>query len=195
MYLIIFLLLAVAAVFGGYYLLIHIIQLFTGCNKNEAALKIQRFFNGTTPASIFNDSMLIIDIENTIKCIIGNNRYDQLVQLGNTPLKKPLLFFYTMEIVPYLIISVPYKDDNEKGVIEKSICDVLIRYLNTYGYSELLIVEWGYRDDINIPCLRLGFSTNAEQERAINSYLKNKQKTLISNYSDLTDDSEGILYE
>lgn len=195
MNLIIFLLLAVAAVFGGYYLLIHIIQLFTGCNKNEAALKIQRFFNGTTPASIFNDSMLIIDIENTIKCIIGNNRYDQLVQLGNTPLKKPLLFFYTMGIVPYLIISVPYKDDNEKGVIEKSICDVLIRYLNTYGYSELLIVEWGYRDDINIPCLRLGFSTNAEQERAINSYLKNKQKTLISNYSDLTDDSEGILYE
>ena len=195
MYLIIFLLLAVAAVFGGYYLLIHIIQLFTGCNKNEAALKIQRFFNGTTPASIFNDSMLIIDIENTIKCIIGNNRYDQLVQLGNTPLKKPLLFFYKMRIVPYLINSVPYKDDNEKSINKKSICDVLIRYLNTYGYSELLIVEWGYRDDINIPCLRLGFSTNAEQERAINSYLKNKQKTLISNYSDLTDDSEGILYE
>ena len=195
MYLILFLLLAVAAVFGGYYLLVHIIQLFTGCNKNEATLKIQRFFNGTTPASIFNDSMLIIDIENTIKCIIGNNRYDQLVQLGNTPLKKPLLFFYTMGIVPYLIISVPYKDDNEKAVIEKSICDVFISYLKMYGNSNRLIVEWSYRNDIKMPYLRLGFSTNAEQKRAIDVYLKNKQETLISNYGDITDDSEGILYE
>ena len=195
MYIIIFLLFAVAAVFGGYYLLVHIIQLFTGCNKNEAALKIQRFFNGTTPASIFNDSMLIIDIENTIKCIIGNNRYDQLVQLGNTPLKKPLLFFYTMGIVPYLIISVPYKDDNEKAVIEKSICDVFISYLKMYGNSNRLIVEWSYRNDIKMPYLRLGFSTNAEQKRAIDVYLKNKQETLISNYGDITDDSEGILYE
>ena len=72
MYLILFLLLAVAAVFGGYYLLVHIIQLFTGCNKNEATLKIQRFFNGNTPTSIFNDYILISEIENAISFLLQN---------------------------------------------------------------------------------------------------------------------------
>lgn len=195
MYLIIFLLLAVAAVFGGYYLLVHIIQLFTGCNKNEATLKIQRFFNGNTPTSIFNDYILISEIENAIKSIIGDVRYEKLIRLAQLPIHKPLLFFHTMGAVPYLIISAPYEDDNEKAVIEKSICDVFISYLKMYGNSNRLIVEWSYRNDIKMPYLRLGFSTNAEQKRAIDVYLKNKQETLISNYGDITDDSEGILYE
>lgn len=195
MYLILFLLLAVAAVFGGYYLLVHIIQLFTGCNKNEAALKIQRFFNGNTPTSIFNDYILISEIENAIKSIIGDVRYEKLIRLAQLPIHKPLLFFHTMGAVPYLIISAPYEDDNEKAVIEKSICDVFISYLKMYGNSNRLIVEWSYRNDIKMPYLRLGFSTNAEQKRAIDVYLKNKQETLISNYGDITDDSEGILYE
>ena len=195
MYLILFLLLAVAAVFGGYYLLIHIIQLFTGCDKNEATLKIQRFFNGNTPTSIFNDYILISEIENAIKSIIGDVRYEKLIRLAQLPIHKPLLFFHTMGAVPYLIISAPYEDDNEKAVIEKSICDVFISYLKMYGNSNRLIVEWSYRNDIKMPYLRLGFSTNAEQKRAIDVYLKNKQETLISNYGDITDDSEGILYE
>ncbi len=195
MYLILFLLLAVAAVFGGYYLLVHIIQLFTGCNKNEATLKIQRFFNGNTPTSIFNDYILISEIENAIKSIIGDVRYEKLIRLAQLPIHKPLLFFHTMGAVPYLIISAPYEDDNEKAVIEKSICDVFISYLKMYGNSNRLIVEWSYRNDIKMPYLRLGFSTNAEQKRAIDVYLKNKQETLISNYGDITDDSEGILYE
>ena len=103
MYLIIFLLLAVAAVFGGYYLLIHIIQLFTGCDKNEATLKIQRFFNGTKQEKIGNNESLFNDVQQAIKDILGDTRYKKLVGLNSPYNDKPLLYCDESGIVPCFI--------------------------------------------------------------------------------------------
>ena len=185
----------ITVLIGGYFLIRFVIKLYTGCNNQQADKRIQRFFNGTASTSIVNDSMLIADIELTIKSVIGDNRYDKLIQLNSVQLSQPLLFFVTMGVIPYLVVSVPYEDDNEKTVIENSVCSVFIRYLTMYGYSDRIIVEWGFRNDIKMPYLRLGYSTNDEQEKAINSYLENKRDTLIGNYGDITDDSEGDLYE
>lgn len=185
----------IAAFIGGYYLIRFVVKLYTGSNNAQADKCIQHFFNGTTPTSIVNDSMLIDKIQNAIKAVIGDDRYNQLIQLNSVQLKPPLLFFVTTGAVPYLVITVSYKDDNERAVIENSIRIVFISYLKMYGYSEQIIVEWGFREDIKMPYLCLGYSTNAEQEKAINSYLENKRDTLIGNYGDITDDSEGVLYE
>lgn len=179
----------------GYFLIRYVITLYTGCDNRQADKRIQRFFNGTAPTSIVNDSMLIADIELTIKSVIGDNRYDKLIRLNSVQLNQPLLFFVAMGAVPYLVITVPYEDDNERAVLENAVCNVFIGYLKMYGYSERLIVEWGFREDIKMHYLRLGYSTNAEQERAINSYLENKHNTMVGNSGDITDDSEGSLYE
>lgn len=179
----------------SYFLIRFVIKLYTGCNNQQADKRIQRFFNGTASTSIVNDSMLIADIENTIKSVIGDNRYDKLIRLSSVQLNQPLLFFVTMGVVPYLVITVPYEDDNERAVLENAVCNVFIGYLKMYGYSERLIVEWGFRNDIKIPYLRLGYAMTAEQERAINSYLENKRDMLIGNYGDITDDSEDSLNE
>lgn len=185
----------ITVLIGGYFLIRFVIKLYTGCNNQQADKRIQRFFNGTASTSIVNDSMLIADIENTIKSVIGDNRYDKLIRLSSVQLNQPLLFFVTMGVVPYLVITVPYEDDNERAVLENAVCNVFIGYLKMYGYSERLIVEWGFRNDIKIPYLRLGYAMTAEQERAINSYLENKRDTLIGNYGDITDDSEDSLNE
>ncbi|MBQ9248633.1 MAG: hypothetical protein IJ171_08635 [Ruminococcus sp.] len=179
----------------GYFLIRFVIKLYTGCNNQQADKRIQRFFNGTASTSIVNDSMLIADIENTIKSVIGDNRYEKLIRLSSVQLNQPLLFFVTMGVVPYLVITVPYEDDNERAVLENAVCNVFIGYLKMYGYSERLIVEWGFRNDIKMPYLRLGYAITAEQERAMNSYLENKRDTLIGNYGDITDDSEDSLNE
>ena len=185
----------ITVLIGGYFLIRHVITLYTGCNNQQADKRIQRFFNGTAPTSIVNDSMLIADIENTIKAVIGDNRYDKLIRLNGVQLNQPLLFFVAMGAVPYLVITVPYEDDNERAVLENAVCNVFICYLNMYGYSQRFIVEWGFRNDVKMPYLRLGYAVTAEQEKAINSYLENKRDTLIGNYGDITDDSEGDLYE
>lgn len=185
----------ITVLIGGYFLIRYVVKLYTGCNNQQADKRIQRFFNGTASTSIVNDSMLIADIENTIKSVIGDNRYDKLIRLSSVQLNQPLLFFVTMGVVPYLVITVPYEDDNERAVLENAVCNVFIGYLKMYGYSERLIVEWGFRNDIKIPYLRLGYAMTAEQERAINSYLENKRDMLIGNYGDITDDSEDSLNE
>ena len=185
----------ITVLIGGYFLIRYVVKLYTGCDNRQADKRIQRFFNGTASTSIVNDSMLIADIELTIKSVIGDNRYDKLIQLNSVQLNQPLIFFVTMGVVPYLVITVPYEDDNERAVMENAVCNVFIGYLKMYGYSERLIVEWGFREDIKMPYLRLGYSTNAEQEKSINSYLKNKRDTLIGNYGDITDDSEDNLNE
>ena len=185
----------ITVLIGGYFLIRFVIKLYTGCNNQQADKRIQRFFNGTASTSIVNDSMLIADIELTIKSVIGDNRYDKLIRLNSVQLNQPLLFFVAMGAVPYLVITVPYEDDNERAVLENAVCNVFIGYLKMYGYSERLIVEWGFRNDIKMPYLRLGYAMTAEQERAMNSYLENKRDTLIGNYGDITDDSEDSLNE
>ena len=185
----------IAVLIGGYYLIRFVVKLYTGSNNAQADKRIQRFFSGTVPTSIVNDSMLIADIENTIKAVIGDNRYDKLIRLSSVQLNQPLLFFVTMGVVPYLVITVPYEDDNERAVLENAVCNIFIGYLKMYGYSERLIVEWGFRNDIKMPYLRLGYAMTAEQEKSLNSYLENKHNTMVGNSGDITDDSEGSLYE
>lgn len=192
MYLIIFLLLAVAAVFGGYYLLIHIIQLFTGCDKNEAALKIQRFFNGTTQTDITTDVQLREKIWTAVENIIGEERFKQLENYSETLIdSKPLLYFEKNSIIPFLSLSVEYKDDNEKRKIESAVCKVIKNYLMMYNYPTIINCEWGFRKDDGIPFLKIDYATTKEQEKSL--------KKLMENYriinQDLIDESEDKLYE
>ena len=72
----------ITVLIGGYFLIRFVIKLYTGCNNQQADKRIQRFFNGTASTSIVNDSMLIADIELTIKSVIGDNRYDKLIRLN-----------------------------------------------------------------------------------------------------------------
>ena len=195
MNLIIFLLLAVAAVFGGYYLLIHIIQLFTGCDKNEATLKIQRFFNGTKQEKIGNNESLFNDVQQAIKDILGDTRYKKLVGLNSPYNDKPLLYCDESGIVPCFIISVVFENENEKQRIENNVINVLKFYFGMYGYLEPYIVEWKFRDDLKIPYLQIGFATNKFQKKALKAYVERKQKALINTNAPLIDESEDNLYE
>lgn len=48
-----------------YYLVIHIIKQWTGCDNAEAEQKLHNLFNGKTLYSFNNDNGFIIDVENT----------------------------------------------------------------------------------------------------------------------------------
>ena len=192
MYLILFLLLAVAAVFGGYYLLVNIIQLFTGCNKNEAALKIQHFFNGTTQTDITTDMQLKEKIWTAVENIIGEERFKQLEKYSKTLINsKPLLYFEKNSIIPFLSLSVEYKDDNEKKKIESAVCKAFENHLMLYNYPTIINYEWGVRKDDGIPFLKIDYATTKEQENSLKKLMKTNR---IIN-QDLIDESEDKLYE
>ena len=174
-FLLLFLLLAVAAVFGGYYLLVHIIQLFTGCNKNEAALKIQRFFNGTTQTDITTDMQLKEKIWTAVENIIGEERFKQLEKYSKTLINsKPLLYFEKNSIIPFLSLSVEYKDDNEKKKIESAVCKAFENHLMLYNYPTIINYEWGVRKDDGIPFLKIDYATTKEQENSLKKLMKTK---------------------
>lgn len=59
--LILILIVVVAIVIGAYYLVIHLIKLWTGCDNDEANAKLHNFFNGSANCTIENDSTVFTE--------------------------------------------------------------------------------------------------------------------------------------
>ena len=63
---------------------IKLIRMWTGCSDNEAVAKLQRFVNGTPVYRIEEDIGLQNEIWENVKKVIGEKRYNQLVDLNST---------------------------------------------------------------------------------------------------------------
>lgn len=188
--LILFLIVAVAIVIGAYYLVIHFIKLWTGCDNDEANAKLHNFFNGTANCTIENDSALFTEISDNIQNIIGEKRFQQLVNLSNTMLSTPLLFFDNNGKIPRIIITVNCADENEKIILENILCNVFRKYLAVYGFGTEIISEWHIRSDLKMPYLQIGYAKNKEQKSALKLYMQHEQNTYIRTNSDISDDTE-----
>ena len=188
--LILILIVVVAIVIGAYYLVIHLIKLWTGCDNDEANAKLHNFFNGSANCTIENDSTVFTEIGDNIHKIIGEKRFQQLVNLSNTLLNTPLLFFDNNGKIPRIIITVNYEDESEKIILENILCNVFRKYLAVYGFSTEIISEWHIRSDLKTPYLQIGYAKNKEQKAALKLYMQHEQNTFIKTNSDILDDTE-----
>ena len=109
-----------------FYALIHIIKMWTGCNDKEAVAKLQRFITGKALYRFEEDFGLQNDIWDNVRKIIGEKRFQQLVNLNSTMITNPLLFFGEEGALPFIAVSLYYLDDNEKKVLENIILSRII---------------------------------------------------------------------
>lgn len=178
-------------IIGLYYATCHILKLLTGCDDEEAVAKIQRFFNGTAMYSFNNDYGFINNVSENIKNIIGEKRFEQLINLSKTAIYMPLIFFGENSGLPYVAISVYYKDENEKQVIENIMINLVIQYLKMYGYCNLTLVNWTERPDLKMPVLEIKYARTREEKRILDINLQNDRKNIIDLNTDITDDDDG----
>ena len=189
-YLFLFLLLVFVGSIALYYLVIHVIRRWTGCDNAEAEQKLHNFFNGKILYSFANDEGFKNDVWNNIRSIIGDKRFEQLCRLSQTPIDTHLLIFGHSRGLPYIAITVPYANNSEKQIIESVLTTLVKRYLQIYGYNIRVITDWKTRYDLNMPYLEIRYATNKEENRIMNIVLQNMQRTIIYQNSAITDDED-----
>lgn len=173
-----------------FYLVIHIIKQWTGCDNAEAEQKLHNFLNGKAPYSFHNDEGLKNDVWNNIRSIIGDKRFEQLCRLSHTTIDAPLLVFGYNSGLPYIAISVNYADDSEKRIIESVITNLVKHYLQIYGYKTRVLTDWKTRHDLNMPYLEIRYATNKEENRIMDIVFRNEQRFIIGQSSEIADDED-----
>lgn len=173
-----------------YYLIIHIIKRWTGCDNTEAEQKIHNFVNGRKPYSFDKDDGFINEVWWNIRNIIGDKRFEQLCRLSQTAIGTHLLIFGHSSGLPYIAITVPYANNSEKQIIESISSTLVKRYLQIYGYNTRVITDWKTRYDLNMPYLEIRYATSKEENRIMDIVLQNVQRNIISQNSAITDDED-----
>lgn len=173
-----------------FYLVIHIIKKWTGCDNAEAEQKLHNFFNGKTHYSFNNDEGFINAVWDNIHNIIGDKRFEQLRRLSQTAIDFPLLKFGYNSSLPYIAITVNYADDSEKRTIESVLNNLVKHYLQIYGYKTRVLTEWKTRYDLNMPYLEIRYATNKEENRIMDIVFRNEQRNIIDQNSVITDDED-----
>lgn len=174
-----------------YYGACHIIKLWTGCNNSEAEVKLHNFFNGTIQYSFCNDVGFANTIWDNIRNVIGDKRYNQLVQLSQTAISTPLLSFGENSGLPYIAISIFYVDDNEKQILESVLTNVVTMYLKTYGFNKSILANWKRRYDLNMPYFEVRYAQTQEEKRILNIELQNNQQNILAINTEVMDDEDN----
>lgn len=173
-----------------FYLVIHIIKQWTGCDNAEAEQKLHNFFNGKTHYLFNNDEGFKNEVWNNIQSIIGEKRFEQLCRLSHTTIDIPLLMFGYNSGLPYIAIVVNYADDSEKRIIESVLNNLVKQYLQIYGYKARVLSDWKTRYDLNMPYLEIRYATNKEENRIMDIVFQNEQRKIIYQNSEITDDED-----
>lgn len=182
------LIIAFVASMALFYLIIHIIKQWTGCDNAEAEQKIHNFFNGRTHYSFNSDEGFINAVWDNISNIIGEKRFEQLRRLSQTGV--PLLAFGYNSGLPYIAITVNYADDSEQRIIESVMTNLVKRYLQIYGYNTRVITDWKTRYDLSFPYLEIRYATNKDEIRIMDIVFQNEQRNIIDLNRDITDDED-----
>lgn len=90
----------------SYYVVCRIIMLWCGCNLNEAMAKVHNFINNEQGYAFNEDVGFAHDIWINIRNIVGEKRYNQLIDLSKTAILTPLMYFGEHCGLHYVAISV-----------------------------------------------------------------------------------------
>ena len=177
---------------GIFYILCHLIKIWTGCSTNEAVAKIHNFMNGKIEYKLCQDTNFEAEICESIQSIIGDNRFEKILRLNQLNISPPLLFFEDGNgRLPSIGVSVFYDDDNEKNMLANIITNIVRKYLQLYGWSTQVLIEWKTRPDLKMPYLYIRYARTAREQEIMKIELQNRRKKIISQHTPVLDETEG----
>lgn len=175
-----------------FYIVVHIVKLWTGCDTDCAIQKIRNFINGTPLYHLAEDTMFITELWGCLQSILGESRYDDLKALAKTSY---LLFCNYASGLPYIGVTVVYQDDNEKMRIENVIKNLTSMFLRNHNLCDKLLIDWKENPTLKLPLLMIRYAETSEQERILTACLKQENDKVLKRYQPLIDDEEDDISE
>ena len=177
-----------------YYVVCRIIMLWCGCNMHTAMTKVHNFINGEKGYAFNEDFGFANDVWTNIKQIIGEKRFGQLVDLSQTAIYTPLMYFGEHCGLHYIALSVYYENENEKEIIKNVISNLVRQYLQVHGYTDEILSDWIYRDDLRMPVLRIKYAVSDNEKRVMLLTKQHQCQDIITINTDVidTDDTEDL---
>lgn len=183
------LILVLLASIGIFYIAREIIKSCRECDDKEAEKIIFSCFFGGKNES-FNSDELGRKLEQNISQIIGGQSYMKHCNLARTLDNHGLIFFGENGKLPYIEISVDYKDANEKQRLESILTNKVKNYLEICGLPNDILVHWEKRRDIEFPMLKIEYTKTKEQKDILDRCLAVKQRNILAQYAAVIDDTE-----
>lgn len=177
------------SIIGAFFLVCEGIKHFEKCDDKTAREKVFSYIFGAQNKS-FNNAELEGILEGNISRIIGEQSYRWHCELAST-LDRKLIFFSEKGKLPYIEISVNYKDENEKQRLQSILTNKVKEYLEICGLSNDILVRWDKRTDIAFPMLKIEYAKTKEQKETLDRCLKIKQRNILAQYAPVTDDTEA----
>lgn len=178
----------------SFYSIVLLIMLWTGCSQDEAQKMLQKKLwnalqkKATTDLSA--DSGFVNEVNFNLSNVLGEQRYKQLVDLNNTMISPPLLYFGTEGCVPFVGFSVFYTDENEKTVLQSILTNITQKYLRLHGYTCMTETAWGRRSDLKMPVFKVFYARNHNEENTLNIMREQKRKQIVQQYEPIVEDLE-----
>lgn len=189
-----YLILTIAAMgafaFATYYLLCAIIMQYKQCGIEQAQKIISDFLSGRSSYQLAMDTRFVYCVEETVEKIIGKNRFESLVALGRTCISCPLLFFGFESGLPYVAVTFPYEDEEEKRRFEISMRNLVVKFLGIHGIEYLISVVWEQHKELGLPLLKVYYALSIEQNCILQKSVEFEQLEMLSKYQDVTDDED-----
>lgn len=183
-------LLAVFIFISAFYIICFLVRLWTGCSTNEAVKKVHNFISGKGQYHFESDAGFVDEIWRNVKNIIGEKRFQQLINLSYTAINPPLLVCGEKNGLPYVALSIYYESETEKRILESVIGNVFIRYLQMAAYDTQILKEWTTRYDLDMLVLEIRYARTEEEKRILGILLQHKQNEITTGNSAITDDTE-----
>ena len=173
-----------------YFIVLLLIMLWTGCNSTQAQQRLHNLINGKVQTKIENDMGLQNEVWSNVQKIIGEERFKQLQALNTTAIYFPLLFWGNEGRTPYIGISTYYKDDTEQKVLENVIKNVVVRYLQSYGYCTTILSTWKKREDLQMPYIEIKFARDSEEWNTLAIQIRERQNAIALMNKPIKDNTE-----
>lgn len=183
--LIIQLLVVAVVVVCAFIIIRKLVMMWTGDTKEEATKRIQTFVSQKEVYHLLADQMLILDLWNAVNDIIGNLRYEEICRLSRTSQMFKSGFASRL---PYIAITVPYADENEKQRLENILRDIVSRYLSIHGLCNGVLTDWNENGYVKMPELMIRYAETEEQLKILKACLQAESTKTIKKYQPLEDD-------
>ena len=141
------------------------------------------------PYPLWRDVYFQNTIWENVRRIIGEKIFSSLKNISETSLSKPFLdIFFDGEL--YHIDTSLYCDEFQKPIIENMLKRIITQKLSNCGYYSILLTEWKFRDDYQMPYFEVRFAFTEKEKEILHQYIDEKNKKIIMRNSKVTDDTE-----
>lgn len=188
-----------------YFLSVRILMLYRRCSDEEAKEtiasclpKIASWFQenatGSRPTNKGNDSILdcglIDEIWASIRLVLGESRYNQLLQLAETGTQ---LFSEGYHSGLHCIwLSLFHMNDSEKQRLATILTNAITQRLIPPEYDTRVKVDWTRRNDLDMAVLEIRYAKSKEQRKLLDNVIARERDKVVAMNTVVVDDTEDV---